>query len=149
MHFFLDKIARLNCKWNKTPLTQDDFYRLCRRHKVAVVEIPLRVSGFYYCLLGKHYIAVNSRLRQEKKLFVMFHEFAHFLMHAPDDGVTANFHGVGKKTRKENEADTFAICALIPRTKIESSRIQDLTETDGFSLELVNQRLELFHRCGF
>lgn len=147
MHFFLDKITKLKCKWNEKALSQDDFYRLCRRSKVNVVEMPLRVSGFYYCLLGKHHIAINSRLGPEQKLFVMFHEFAHFLMHAPDDGVTANFHGVGRKTRKEKEADAFALCALIPRTRIESGQIDELIE-DTFSQELVVQRMELFRRLG-
>lgn len=148
MLFFLDKIAKLKCKWNEKPLTADDFHRLCRRHKVIVEEMPLRVSGFYYCLLGKHYIAVNSRLHPERKLFVMFHEFAHYLMHAPDDGVTANFHGIGVKTRKESEADAFAVCALLPRTMIESESTQQLIDEDGYSNELVKQRIEVFCRYG-
>lgn len=144
MLFFLDKISRLRCPWNRKPLTQDDFYRLCKRHKVTVQEMPLRVSGFYYCLLGRHYIAINSRLRGHKKLFVMFHEFAHYLMHAPDTGVTANFHGVGKKTRKEAEADAFALCAFIPKTWIEGRTTQALIEDEGFSEEMVAERLEIY-----
>ena len=43
---------------------------------------------------------MSSRLPQLKKLLVMFHEFAHFLMHSPDTNTTANFHGLGKKTRE-------------------------------------------------
>lgn len=148
MLFFIEKIRRLNFNWNERSLTETDFYRLCKRHKVAVEEMPLSVSGFYYCLLGKHYIAINSRLRPEKKLFVMFHEFAHFLMHAPDDGVTANFHGVGRKTRKEIEADAFALCAVIPRSLIRPGQLEDLVEENGFSHELVTQRLQLFRRLG-
>lgn len=144
MLFFLDKFAALKCQWNKKALTEEDFFRLCRRHKVTVQEMPLRVSGFYYCMLGRHYIAVNSRLRHPKKLFVMFHEFAHYLIHAPDSGATANFHGVGKKTRKEFEADAFASCALIPRPVVEKMTIQDLIETEGLPEDLVRQRIELF-----
>ncbi len=149
MLFFLDKIATLGCRWNQDPLDQHDFYRLCGRHKISVQEMPLRVSGFYYCLLGQHYIAVNSRLAPHRKLFVMFHEFAHYLMHAPDNGVTANFHGIGKKTRKELEADAFAVCALIPRTKIETCPIEDLIEVEGFPEDLVAQRVELLRLHGF
>lgn len=148
MLFFLNKITSLNSRWNEQPLTQEDFYRICRRCKITVVEIPLRVSGFYYSLLEGHYIAINSRLCPETKTFVMFHELAHFLMHAPDDGVTANFHGVGKQTRKEAEADAFAACALIPRRMVESLRPQQLIEEDGFSVELVKQRIEVLRRFG-
>ena len=148
MHFFLEKISSLRCHWNSKPLTQDDFYRLCRRHKVTVHEMPLRVSGFYYCMQGRHYIAIDSRLRPDKKLFVMFHEFAHYLMHAPDSGTTANFHGIGTKTRKEVEADAFALCALIPRPWIESRTPQELMEEDGFSPEMIADRLDLMQMHG-
>ncbi len=145
---FLKKISILKSRWNSVALTQDDFYAFCRANKITVQEMPLRVSGFYYCLLGRHYIAVNSGLSSNKKLFVMFHEFAHYLMHAPDDGATANFHGIGKKTKKEKEADAFAICALIPRTHIANRTMQELVDDDGFSPELVKARIELLEVYG-
>jgi Zn-dependent peptidase ImmA (M78 family) len=144
MLFFLDKFSGLKCHWNKRSLTDEDFYRLCKLHKVTVQEMPLRVSGFYYCMLGRHYIAINSRLRHPKKLFVMFHEFAHYLIHAPDSGATANFHGIGKKTRKEFEADAFAACALIPRPMVGSRSVQELIEVECLPEDLVRQRIELF-----
>lgn len=121
---------------------------MCRKHKVTVQEMPLRVGGFYYCMLGRHYIAVNSRLRSPMKLFVMFHEFAHYLIHAPDAGVTADFHGIGRKTRKEFEADAFAACALIPRRMIETRSIQELAEEEGFPEGLILDRMELYRRLG-
>ena len=148
MLFFLDKFESLKCSWNRKQLTEDDFYKLCRRHRIMVQEMPLRVGGFYYSMLGRHYIAINSKLRQPEKLFVMFHEFAHYLIHSPDIGVTANFHGIGRKTRKESEADAFACCALIPRTLIERRSIQELIEEDGLPADLVAERLELYHRAG-
>ena len=148
LRLFLNKIGALKCGWNKRPLTEDDFHRLCKRNRITVDEMPLRVSGFYYCLLGRHYIAVNSRLGPHAKLFVMFHEFAHFLMHAPDDGVTANFHGFGKRSRKELEADAFALCAILPRQKVEARSPQELIEEDGFPDDLVAKRIELLRRSG-
>jgi Zn-dependent peptidase ImmA (M78 family) len=148
MLFFQEKFDRLGCGWNVRPLNETDFFRLCRRHKVAVQEMPLKVGGFYYCLLGKHYIAVNSRLRNPRKLFVMFHEFAHYLIHSPDTGVTASFHGVGAKSRKEIEADAFATCALLPRRLIETLTVRDLIEDEGFPEELVAARLELYGTHG-
>src|SRR5258708_39699087 len=105
--------------------------------------MPLSVSGFYYCMKRRHFIAVDSKLPPQKKLFVMFHEFAHFLMHAPDTGVTANFHGVGKKTRKEAEADAFALCALIPRTWIESQTEQEMLEDEAITREMLHKRIRI------
>ncbi len=100
MQFLVEKVTNLRIEWNKRALTEDDFYLLCKRFKITVQEMPLSVSGFYYCMKRRHFIAVDSRLEPRQKLFVMFHEFAHFLMHAPDTGVTANFHGIGKKNTK-------------------------------------------------
>ncbi len=148
MVFFLDKFESLNCSWNRKPLTEEIFYKLCRRSKITVQEMPLRVGGFYYSMLGRHYIAINSSLPSPKKLFVMFHEYAHFLLHAPDTGVTANFHGVGRKTRKELEADAFTLCALVPRTMIETRSVRELVEDDGLPSDLVAERLELYNRSG-
>ena len=144
----IQKFTSLKCQWNSRPLTEDDFFKLCRKHKVTVLEMPLQVGGFYYCVLGRHYIAIDSRLSPWKKLFVMFHEFGHFLMHAPDRGVTANFHGIGGRTRKEIEADAFATCALLPRPLIESRSFQELVEEDGYTEDLVLDRLLLYQTFG-
>jgi Zn-dependent peptidase ImmA (M78 family) len=140
----IEKFTNLTRHWNSRALTEDDFFKLCKKHKVTVFEMPLQVGGFYYCVLGRPYIAIDSRLNRWKKLFVMFHEFGHFLMHAPDRGVTANFHGIGNRTRKELEADAFATCALLPRPLIESRSIQELVEEDGYTEDLVLDRLVLF-----
>jgi Zn-dependent peptidase ImmA (M78 family) len=143
MHFFLEKIRALKVGWNERPLTESDFYRLCRRHKIVVEEMPLRVSGFYYSMMGRHFIAIDSELAPAKKLFVMFHEFAHYLMHAPDRGATASFHGIGRITRKEREADLFALVAILPRTLLEKHTAAELIE-DGFDRDTVRDRLSIF-----
>jgi Zn-dependent peptidase ImmA (M78 family) len=144
MLFSLKKFSDLGCRWNEAPMNEDDFHRLCRRHRITVQEMPMRVSGFYYRMLGHHYIAINSVLRPPDKLFVMFHEFAHYLIHAPDRGETANFHGIGRRTRKEVEADVFAVCAIIPRPMVERCSAQDLIEIEGLPEHLVRQRLDIY-----
>ena len=142
MRSYLDKITNLGIGWNKRPLGEEDFYSLCRRFKVNVVEMPLRTNGFYYCVKGRHFIAVDSKLAHIKKLLVMFHEFAHFLMHSPDTNTTASFHGLGQKTRKEREADAFALCALLPKGWIEEREIHELID-EGFSLEMLRERARI------
>lgn len=148
MIFFQEKIERLRIQWNKKPLTEEVFYRLCKRHKVTVHEMPLTTSGFYYCVKKRHFIAVDSRLKPAKKLFVLFHEFAHYLMHAPDSGVTANFYGVGGRTRKEFEADAFALCALMPQSWIASGQLHEMADEDGIPAELIRERASLFEVRG-
>jgi len=78
-------------------------------------------------------------------LFTMFHELGHFLLHVPDSGVTASFHGVGRRTRKEREADTFALCALIPKSFVEQGA--DPSEL-GLDPELAAERFDLYTERG-
>lgn len=148
MQFLTEKVHRLRIGWNERPLTEADFYRLCKRYKIGVQEMPLSVGGFYYRLMGRDYIAVNSKQAPADKLAVMFHELAHFLFHAPETGVTANFHGIGRRTRKEREADVFALCALIPRPWIENRHPQDLFDDEGLSFEMIASRHKILVRYG-
>jgi Zn-dependent peptidase ImmA (M78 family) len=143
MRSYLDKIRNLKIGWGQRPLDEEDFYGLCRRFRITVVEMPLQTNGFYYCVKRRHFIAVDSRLTRVRKLLVMFHEFAHFLMHSPDTNTTASFHGLGKKTRKEREADTFALCALIPTTWLLSKDLNELME-DGYPDDILQERIAVF-----
>lgn len=74
----------------------------------------------------------------------MFHEFAHYLMHAPNTNETANFHGIGKKTRKEKEADAFALCALIPKIWIETKPLHELLDEEGIPADMVVARKAIY-----
>jgi Zn-dependent peptidase ImmA (M78 family) len=145
MKLIIDKIKGLAFGWNERPLTERDFYKLCKRFQISVTEMPLATGGFYYRVKGRDFIAISSRLTGSKRLFVMFHELGHFLLHVPDSGVTANFHGVGRRTRKEREADMFALCALIPKSFIEQGSDPIELGLDG---ELAAERLDLYTERG-
>jgi Zn-dependent peptidase ImmA (M78 family) len=147
MNSYLDKIDSLHIGWNRRPLSEDDFHRLCKKFRVTVVEMPLETDGFYYCVKRRHFIAVSSRLSSTQKLLVMFHEFAHFLMYSPDSNTTANFHGLGRKTRKEREADAFALCALIPKSWIETGDIRELID-EGFPTKMLKERVQVYEHFG-
>lgn len=148
MRFFIEKVSALGIGWNERPLSEGDFYRVCKRLRVNVVEMPLRTNGFYYRVMGRDYIAIDSRLSGPQKLLVQFHELAHFLLHTPESGATANFHGIGRKTRQEREADIFAVCSLIPRSWLASRPEHELVDVEALPSELVAERLEIFRRHG-
>ena len=143
MRLLTDKISKLQIGWNERPLTESDFYRLCTRFNIKVIETPLRTRGFYFRLMGRDVIAVDCKLSGTAKLAVLFHELGHFLFHMPESGPAANFHNVGKKTRQEIEADIFALCAIIPKTFIETRSITELVY-EGFSAEMVAARQEIY-----
>jgi len=148
MRFLNDKISNLGIGWNERPLDEADFYSLCKRFRISVTEMPLATDGFYYRVMGRDFIAVDSRLSGQFKLAVLFHELAHFLFHAPETGATANFHGLGRRTRKEREADAFALCALIPRVWIENRLIAELIDDGSFSAQMIAARHEIYRRYG-
>ena len=148
MRFFTDKIIKLRFGWNERPLAEVDFFRLCKRFKITVQEMPLTTGGFYYRVMGKDFIAVDSRLAPQEKLIVLFHELGHFLFHTPETGATANFHGVGHRTRQEIEADVFALCAVMPKSLIANRRPDELVDDDGFTPEMVEERRGIFVRYG-
>jgi len=147
MRFLIDKLNSLRIGWNERALDAVDFDKLCRRFRVTVQEMPLAVGGFYYRAMEKDCIAVDSRLPEREKLAVLYHELGHFLFHAPETGATASFHHIAGLTREECEADVFALCALIPRTRIELYSTDDLID-EGFPLEMIENRLAIFDRYG-
>src|SRR5260221_12416329 len=84
MRFLTDKIKRLRIGWNESALTETDFYSLCRRFEISVQEMPLTTGGFYYRVMGRDFIAVDSRLAPSEKLFVLLHVLGQFLFHPPE-----------------------------------------------------------------
>ena len=140
MQLLAHKIKKLSLGWNERRFTERDFNAICRRFSITVTEMPLTTGGFYYRVKGRDFIAIDSRLQGAKRLFVMFHELGHFLLHVPDTGATANFHGVGRRTRKEKEADIFALCALIPKALLIQRTADELID-DGFDRPMINDRL--------
>lgn len=147
MKLLSQKISQLKIGWNERPLTEGDLYRICRRFRIGVTEMPLVVSGFYYRVMGRDFIAVDSKLSGPKRLLVLFHELGHFLLHTPDSGATANFHGVGRRSRKEIEADVFALCAVIPKTMLETRSIDELID-EGIDPGALRERVEIYRRHG-
>ena len=147
MLLIAEKLAKMRFGWNERPLDEREAERICKKFKVSVTEMPLTTRGFYYRVMGRDFIAIDSRLKGVERLMVLFHELGHFLLHTPESGATANFHHIGKPTRIEREADAFALCALIPKVRIESSEIEHLAD-EGFTPENIAERLALYREYG-
>jgi Zn-dependent peptidase ImmA (M78 family) len=147
MQFLIDKAIDLDVGWNERPLGLTELYELCRRFGITVEETPIATGGFYYRVMGRDFIALDSRLDETTRQLVLAHEFAHFLFHSPETGPAANFHRVGRRTRQEIEADAFAICTLMPRPMIEGRTAADLVN-DGFNADMAAARFEVLERYG-
>src|SRR5207237_646588 len=126
--------------WNESGFDETKLFRVCESLDVDVIEEPLETSGFYYRLLGRDFIVVNSKLAGFEKLFVLLHELGHFLLHVPRSGPAASFFEVDRTTRREREADIFALCALLPKAIVDRRGVEGLLD-DGYPLDLIERRM--------
>lgn len=134
---------------NRRPVTVEDFEAFCRRRRITVHSIPLRVPGFFMVTRGQPHLYVNSALRGVAWLHAALHELAHYLLHTPPYETVAYFYRLKPHTREEVEADAFAILALIPQSLLKRlAESEEYAEDHGLPSELLKERAELFARYG-
>lgn len=138
MNLILKKFRSLRIGWNKKPIGEEKVYKLAKRLKVRIKEMPLRVPGFYMSLRGVDFICVDERLPPALKLKIKLHELAHHILHT---GVP-HFYHLDQTMKEECEADIFALCALIPKSWMKKT-ITELIEIDGFDMETLQERSEI------
>lgn len=133
------KFRSLRFAWNKKPRADKELYRLARRLKVKIQEMPLKVPGFYMKMRGVYFIAINERLNEELKLKIKFHELAHHILHTGQP----HFYLLDPTMKEECEAEVFALCCMIPLTWVKTKTIRELHEDYGFSLRLIHERKDI------
>ena len=147
MRLLIENLSRLGIEWNTRTLGEVDFHDVCERFDIILHDSPMGTDGFYYRLLGRDFIAINSRLTGTRRLSVLFHELGHFLLHVPKSGPAASFHAVGRPTRQEREADLFALCAVLPMKLVKDRTMQELIDA-GYPADIVKARLAILERYG-
>lgn len=148
MRFTHERIFTQKFGWNQKVLSEDDFILACKKFKIGFQFMPLRVSGFYYCVKEGHYIAIDSKLKGWKRPFTIFHELGHFMLHAPESGYTANFSGVLKNSRHEKEADAFAWTCVFPLRLLLAKSNAELMEEEGYMPWMIKRRRKVYERYG-
>jgi Zn-dependent peptidase ImmA (M78 family) len=128
-------------EWNVRVLTEDDFYQYCDEARIVVRDVPLEQPGLSFSRDGNTQIFINDELRGVERLFVGFHELAHYWLHPP--GVRMFF---GWSKQIELEADIVAACALIPKTALTHYWPSEIAELYGYPHELVARRCEVFDK---
>lgn len=101
-------------------LTELDFYNECEKRGWEVSErYLLSLEGITFWIAGRVVITLNKELRGNTRLFTMWHEFAHALLHAPATPVGAAFAGLDQyyNRKQEAEADFIAQIAAFNRTQ--------------------------------
>ncbi len=124
--------------------TEEDFYRYCADHQITVV-MDLDVSiGVYVACLGENVIFLNPKLRSWFLKYVMFHELAHFIFHAPtQSNVGVEFFRPHSKRKNHFEAEAVAALLLLPKTELNSILQSEEFENPDLA-ELVSLRFEIY-----
>lgn len=163
--FSLARIREVFPNFNKRPITEIQFWKVCKRFKIVVRSIPLgTIEGYHERKRGRNYIIINSKLKGEKWLHTAFHELCHYLFDAPDHGDYVFYRtidGCGslrqevdepdeiKRRRRQREkfADAFGLACLIPYT--EAIQLTKEEHSDSQNLSLYAARIEAISEFKF
>lgn len=113
--------------WNKRKMTSTDFEAICEREGITVQRFRLELDalGYYTKRNGQRIIAIDSRLKGNKRLQVEFHELGHYFLHDGRKSVFSSLEGnTGKVVKRvpktaeqewtECEANIVACIAIAP-----------------------------------
>jgi Zn-dependent peptidase ImmA (M78 family) len=100
----------------------------------------MKWPGVYTVILGIPFIIINARLKGLERLWAMFHELGHHLLHSPE----TCFFSDSTVHKAQSEANAFAAIALIPENVVRQMPLWELYELDEFTAKLFQIRLEVF-----
>src|SRR5205085_6608202 len=113
----------------------------CKRFGVLVFEedpdcVP--GDGVYIVIEGIPIIFINNTLTGLKRLWVMYHEFGHHLLHTPETCLFSD----STIHKAQSEANFFAALALLPEPMVRQIPLWEAYEIDEHSAKLLEMRLE-------
>lgn len=98
--------------FNARPLEEQDFYTICEREGITVLEWKVPTS-FYMSCSGEKVIVLKQGERGLRRLFAAYHELGHHFLHGGEYDSISLFRGP-RDSKDEIEADAFAAIALCP-----------------------------------
>jgi Zn-dependent peptidase ImmA (M78 family) len=141
---FIAPIFRKALKgWNKKRFDGKDFDRITKQLGVLVIEDgseDMVRKGLYTEAKGVPIIFVRPELTGLEKLWVLFHELGHHLLHSP----ATCYFSESTQHKTEHEASVFAAIALIPQAYVRQMYLWDLYDVDEFAAKLFEIRLEVY-----
>jgi Zn-dependent peptidase ImmA (M78 family) len=99
----------------RRPLTEQDFYAICRRRGIFVTENGgphMKWNGIYTELDGLPTIIIKKGLTGLERAGTMFHELGHHFLHEPK----TCFADDATIEQAQYEADAFAALCLFPKS---------------------------------
>lgn len=138
---FLSDIAEKHILgFNTVRQTEESALNFCRFNKIHIVEDG-RVS---YGKLKFHreyvFILINPKLEAAWRLWVLWHEIGHFILHAPE---TSNF-SESMRRKKDSQANYIAAVSLIPLHLVKTKTFGELQDEFGYPMPLIKIRKDIF-----
>jgi Zn-dependent peptidase ImmA (M78 family) len=143
MNLTLTKIKEAFPQFNKKPITERDFWRVCKKRKIIVREMPLLVNGYYERKKSKDYILINSGLSGSAWLHTALHELAHQMFHIPGDAdayVLYRKKCGDDKDPRERFADAFALIGMLPFPDLVKLAHEDIVD-DSYLMNICKARI--------
>jgi Zn-dependent peptidase ImmA (M78 family) len=138
---FIERVAqRAMPRFNRRVYTERDLLLLCRRFGVIVIEAYTGELGLYFVHEGKPFIFLQPGLRGGLRVWVLAHEFAHFLLHAP----SASTFTISMKRKADFEANIIAALLLIPLSLVRTLLPGEIQEMYGYPRELTDIRKAVY-----
>lgn len=125
---------------NRRVYTEHDLLKLCRRHGIVICEAYTGHLGLYLIYNGAPFIILQPGLSAGLRLWVMMHEFAHFLLHAPN----ASTFTASMERKADFEANIIAALALMPFQMVKTALPGEIQEAFGYPRELMNIRKDVY-----
>ena len=136
--------------WNVRPLGLDDVIDFCRKHSIYIKQDENQADGelVYYEKDGKIYtfILISPFLDAGMRLWVLWHEIAHYILHYPAAAKFSN----ACTDKCDAEANYVAAVGMMPRRAIEGKTISEVVHEFGYPRALVELRYEIYQNqeCG-
>ncbi|HUF02816.1 MAG TPA: ImmA/IrrE family metallo-endopeptidase [Aridibacter sp.] len=101
--------------WNTRVFVLEDFYKICEKDGVVVLEQDIRSRGEYSVVDKRPIIVLRAGLNEQLKAWIAFHELGHHYLHYP----APHRFSRGTYRKMDREANFFASVALIPTSQLE------------------------------
>lgn len=122
---FLTGLVSASIKgWGSRSLTENDAIEFCNQNSVHIIDDPKQPFGMLVKYKGYFFILVNPALDAGSRLWVLWHEIGHFILHEP----TYQTFSKGGKRKCEREANVVAAIAMMPKMLLETSDVNDLLD---------------------
>jgi Zn-dependent peptidase ImmA (M78 family) len=127
---FLKKIKIKS--FNERSHDEPDAHWFCEEN-ITVLEAHVPNSMYFVCK-SKAFVVLKKKQKQLKKLFDLWHEIGHHLLHSVNEYETHSFGLVHSKN--ETEANAFATVAIVPSPMIDGHEFVELHPRSPFARKL-------------